>query len=97
MHEFDPDWTLAPAALLREWLEQGGMSADDLAATALARTQGKYQALPLVRAVLACEPLGDAHAAVLEAGTKIPARTWLNWEVSYRDGLARGRTDVTGQ
>lgn len=97
MHKFDPDWTLAPAALLEEWLEQGGMSADDLAVAALARTEGRYQVLPLVLAVLACEPLGDAHAAVLEAGTEIPARLWLGWEADYRDGLARGRTDVTRQ
>lgn len=97
MHEFDPDWTLAPAALLEEWLEQGGMSAEDLAVAALARTGGRYQALPLIEAVLACEQLGDAHAAVLEAATAIPARLWLGWEAGYRDSLAKGRTDVTYQ
>ena len=64
-----------------------------LAAAALARLQGTHQALTLIEQVLDCRPLGEAHAAVLEAGTGIPAAFWLACEADYRDGLAAGLTD----
>lgn len=97
MHEFNPDWTLAPGALLKEWLEQGGVRVDDLAMKAAVSPETHAAGVVLALDVLTGKPLTGAHAEFLETATEIPARLWLGWEASYRDGLARGRTDVTWQ
>jgi len=93
-HEFDPDWTIAPAATLREWMED-----HDLTAGALARRCGRgeadIKAALLIRDVLDREPLGAAHAEMLEHGTDVPARAWLSLERNYRADLEAGRTDTT--
>jgi hypothetical protein len=94
-HPFTPDWCLAPAACLREWMEENGLSPGILAVAARGRAY-KAVALTLIEEVLARAPLTERHAEVLEDGTRIPARFWLNYEHNYRAGLAAGLKDVTG-
>jgi hypothetical protein len=84
---FDPDWTLAPAALLREWLAEHGHEPVWLAWT-------PEEGL-LVLDVLGRRPLADAHAELLERRTGVPAQHWLNRERQYRTDLAAGRKDTT--
>lgn len=91
---FTPNWTIAPAATLREWLRENGISPPVLAVAALGRRR-KGEALPLIEDVLARKPLLEAHAVVLAAGTGVPAVFWRNLEASYRAGLAAGLEDVT--
>jgi HTH-type transcriptional regulator / antitoxin HigA len=93
-YPFDPDWTLAPAALLREWLEERGHTRGSLARAA-GRGETDIKAGLLTDDVLAKRPLGTAHAEMLERGTGIPARLWLSYEANYRRDLAAGRKDVT--
>jgi hypothetical protein len=97
LHEFRPDWTLAPAVTLRVWMRQAGIHAEALACRAHAATGGGHLAemTAAIRQVLDREPLTGTHAAVLAAGTGIPARYWLALEEDYRAGLAAGRTDIT--
>jgi hypothetical protein len=95
-HEFKPDWCIAPAEHLREWIEENGVS-PRLIATCWSREQErKDAALALVQEVLDRKPLTEAHAAVLARGTHIPERMWLGLEHNYRAGLAAGLKDVTG-
>ena len=94
---FNPDWTLAPAALLNEWLDEHPGITPQILADACARGDElpAVEAELLIGEVLDRKPLRSIHAAVLERGTHIPARHWLNWEKQYRAGLAAGRKDVT--
>lgn len=87
---FRPDWTVAPAEPLREWLDEYGLTADSLAAAGEPGRQQENAAL--IQAVLDRKPLTAAHARVLEA-TGFPARFWLAMEAAYREGLAAGRTE----
>jgi hypothetical protein len=96
LHEFKPDWTIAPAAHLREWLDDNGAQPGLLASVCAGRDRERHAAaLALVQEVLNRKPLTEAHAAVLERGTFIPARMWLALEHNYRAGLAAGLKDVT--
>jgi len=93
---FDPDWCIAPAAPLRELLRDGHLTVRQLAAAAtLMCPVSDSQAAEMIEAVLNREPLTERHAALLEAGTCIPARFWLSFEHNYRSGLAAGLTDTT--
>ena len=81
---FDPDWCLAPAALLRDVLTESGIE----------YAKGSTAAL-LVAQVMRCDPLTETHAEMLDELLHVPARVWLQWEQNYRDGLAAGKTDTT--
>ena len=89
MSEFSPDWTLAPAAALAEWMRENGTSTDRLSAYCASR------AGVLIREVLNREPLAEEHAAILALGTGISAQFWLRYESNYRADLARGAKDTT--
>jgi hypothetical protein len=89
-----PDWTLAPAALLRDWMEENGVSIGLLAGLC-GRGDADIKAGLIIKDVLGRKPLMEAHAEILERGTGIPARTWLNSERIYREDLAADRTDTT--
>ena len=94
MGEFKPDWTLAPAAALREWMEQENVTVGRLAMRCM-EGGNLLAARCLVNDVLAKRPLGERHAAALERGAGIAAQFWLNYERIYRADLARGATDTT--
>ena len=95
-HEFRPDWCIAPAEHLREWMEDNGVKPRLIAAIWSGRDEErKTAALALVQEVLDREPLTEAHAAVLARGTFIPARFWLGLEHHYRTDLAAGLKDMT--
>lgn len=102
--EFNPDWCVAPAVQLREWMTEHGMPLGTLVAMSVdARTCDDVRELgrTLARAgrqinrVLHKGPLDEATAALLTRGTGIPARMWLALEHNYRAGLAAGLKDVT--
>jgi 8-oxo-dGTP pyrophosphatase MutT (NUDIX family) len=93
-HEFRPDWCMAPAAILREWMEENGLRAEVLAVACGGRVY-KLSALALIEEVLARKPLRQLNADCLARGTSVPARFWLALEHNYRAGLAAGLTDVT--
>jgi hypothetical protein len=96
LHPFNPDWRLAPAATLREWMREQGVSAGLIAATYAPRDDLRRDAaLRMVGEVLTRQPLTEDHAAVLARGTPIPARMWLALEHNYRAGLSAGLKDVT--
>lgn len=93
---FEPDWCLAPAATLREWMEETGVSARLIAATCAARGDPRREeARRMVEEILDRKPLTVDHAAILARGTGIPGRMWLALEHNYRAGLAAGLTDAT--
>lgn len=90
------NWCLAPSATLREWMEDNGVKARLIATAWAGRdNERRAEALRMVEEVLDRKPLTEAHAAVLERGTFIPARFWLALERNYRAGLAAGLKDVT--
>ena len=93
MSEFSPDWTLAPAAALAEWMRDNGLTLGMLATRCGHGDADEVEGLALlIRDVLDRKPLLAAHAEMLERGTGIPGRTWLNYERIYRADLARGDT-----
>jgi hypothetical protein len=99
-HEFNPDWTIAPAATLAEWLKEQGMTVADLAATAVgpctwATPADAERACALIQAVLDREPMTDQCAQLLGWGTGVSVQFWRNLEANYRADLAAGRTDTT--
>jgi hypothetical protein len=93
-HPFTPDWTLAPAATLREWMEDNNLSVPVLAVAAMGRA-GRGEAAVLIQEVLDREPLTERHALVLQRGTGVPGKFWLALEHGYRSGLAAGLKDIT--
>ncbi len=92
--EFRPDWTLAPAATLREWMRENGLSVRVLAVAAAGKWH-KGAAAEVIQEVLDRKPLTEEHAKVLARGTGIPASFWAGFEHNYRAGLAAGLADVT--
>lgn len=92
--EFTPDWCLAPAATLREWLDYHGLDPDLLAA-ACAPPDMRRQLADNLRGVLLRKPLNDWTAIMLQVGTGVSAQFWHNIEARYRQGLADGLKDVT--
>lgn len=98
-YPFDPDWCMAPAVHLREWLEENGLTP----ATASAAVSGSRQRHPeahaavqlIMQGVLDKVPIDGHVADLLERVTQIPSRMWLALEHNYRDGLAAGKKDIT--
>lgn len=96
-HAFNPDWTLAPAATLQDWMDENGFETERIHEFAVP-TAGIYpddMAVRLVSEVLDSKPLGTDHAICLALCTGIPNQTWLNLERNYRRDLANGLKDVT--
>jgi plasmid maintenance system antidote protein VapI len=92
--EFKPDWCIAPAATLDEWMKENGMPASALA-TACSGTLNRHACLARIKYVLDKRPLTQEVAAMLAKGTGIPAKFWLALEHNYRAGLKAGLTDAT--
>jgi len=87
---FEPDWCVAPAATLREWLDDHG-----IASATVAEGMTAPDTAAAVNATLDRRPLDDGTAGKLEQATQVPARMWLALERDYRAGLAAGLTDAT--
>lgn len=97
-HGFNPGWTIAPAATLREWMSENGLSVSVLAtASRTYWAEDKEELARLIQEVLDRKPLTARHAQVLARGTGISTYFWLNYEHNYRAGLAVGLTDVTSE
>jgi plasmid maintenance system antidote protein VapI len=88
--DFDPDWVISPGETLRDWMEEHRFSV-----RVTATLCGLEQAI-ITGVLNATVPLSERTAHRLAAGTGIPAKLWLNLERAYRDGLAAGKTDVSG-
>lgn len=94
IHTFNPDWTLAPAALLNAWMAEHAVDVGQLARLG-GRGNADFKARLLINEVLARMPLSQAHAEVLARGTNTSVDYWLGCERNYRQDLALGRRDVT--
>jgi hypothetical protein len=95
---FNPDWTVAPAATLDDWMDENGVDLDDLANRIVhGRTDtGHYDAIKAqLRKVLAKDPVDGDTAIMLQLCTGIPVSFWVNHEANYRRDLAAGKTDTT--
>jgi hypothetical protein len=100
--EFNPDWCIAPAATLREWMGEHGWDTDKLAikmGTVVAAIPGSGQSWHWYRqpilAVLAKEPMPDWFPHMMAAVSGTSQLFWRNLEANYRDGLRRGLKDIT--
>ncbi len=91
---FEPDWCIAPAVTLGEWISDNGLSIPMLSVIPGGQPRRDETAGILV-GVMSREPLTPHHAEVLARATQIPARIWLALEHNYRAGLAAGLKDVT--
>lgn len=87
---FDPDWTIAPGATLRDWIEETGLT---VRSTAVAC--GRMDPERMQRIIDGKQRITKDDAARLHAGTDIPARLWLNLERRYRADLVAGKKDTT--
>lgn len=92
---FNPDWTVAPAATLQEWMDNHGASITILADIAHPAVMDREQAAVLLQAVLDRGPYAQVTADLLAHVTGVSARLWLALERQYRADLAAGRTDTT--
>ncbi len=100
---FDPDWTVAPAATLEDWLGERGidvsgkhaMAAGEYGHLPAGRKIGAQNATAAINAVLDRQPLTEPMARTLWEVTGISIEFWLNFERQYRADLAAGRKDVT--
>lgn len=95
---FNPDWTVAPAALLREAMAERHHTTRDLA-TKMALTSAQPRALAVyhqaITDTLARQPMPAWLPDALDAAGYGSHRTWANLETQYRADLAAGRTDTT--
>ena len=92
--EFKPNWCIAPAATLREWLDYHNVT-PDLLAVAGAPHDKRHEALRQILGVLDRQPMNDWTAQVLSVATGVSVGFWRNLERNYREGLAAGLEDVT--
>jgi hypothetical protein len=97
MHEYDPDYVVPTATVLREWLESNGMLRHPSVAAvrAAGRDTAKLAAATaILEAVLNDEPFTENTAVVLELCTDISVAFWEAFEHNYRTGLAAGKVVV---
>lgn len=93
-HAFNPDWTLAPASTLQDWMDENGLNVSETAVAA-AGVYNEEDAIKLINEVLRGEPLDHDHAICLALCTGISNEFWLNSETRYRNDLEAGLTDST--
>jgi plasmid maintenance system antidote protein VapI len=86
---YDPDWTIAPGATLRDWREENRLGVK-AAATTCAMDVNTYERIESGK-----KPIGQVTACKLQQGTGIPATLWLNLERHYRADIKAGRKDTT--
>ena len=87
-YAFDPDWCMAPGVILREMLDNAGLSGH-LGIIVVAKLAGLPAAT--IEGILdASVEITPDIAARLGSGS-----FWLNAERIYRDALKAGKTDVS--
>lgn len=86
MHQFDPDWVVAPGEILAELLEGRSSSVRAEVMKILNISPDEFEALLAGRLALN-QPVAEA----LEAASRIPSSLWLQLEQAYRDGLRAGK------
>ncbi len=91
-YKVDPDWVVPTSEVLREWLDENGVTTHVAAASRYLKGAPRDWAASRLDAVLNDEPLGGDHVEVLAAVTGISAAFWQNFEHNYRAGLAAGKT-----
>jgi hypothetical protein len=91
--KFDPDWVVAPAEMLQEWMDENGQSVKTVPAIFVSEDK-RPVVTELLQEVLDRKPLTKKHLVTLGRCTGIPIRFWENFEKTYRAGLAAGRIDV---
>lgn len=91
-YRFDPDWVVPTADVLREWLDENGLSVK-VAVACLPRDEREVAAGYLEN-VLADKTFTERTAKVLARVTGISLGFWMRFEHNYRTGLAAGRTKV---
>lgn len=95
-YPFKPDWTVAPAVALQDWMREHQVTASVLAADCTGNLKMNRQAaLCRIKYVLEKRPLTPEIARMLQVGTNIPASFWLTLEHNYRAGLKAGLKDMT--
>jgi plasmid maintenance system antidote protein VapI len=94
MHEFKPDWTIAPAVMLKFYLDENHLS-PRVAVASAAHRDARDEAAKMLEEILDKKPLTLSHALLLQSATGIPKELWLTFEHNYRVGLAAGRIDAT--
>ena len=88
---WNPDWVVHPGETLRETLAEGEWYHSDFA-----RAIG-YTQKHLSRVICGHVPISAEFAVALEAVLGKPtAEFWLNMQMIYDLGLARGRKPVSG-
>lgn len=96
---FNPDWTLAPAAILAAWMRENDISLLAMAGkdATLKTYEERRAAAKKMMGVLGKEPLKQDLADLLERCTGVPADYWLRAESNYRNDLQVGRKDLTDE
>lgn len=93
---FDPDWTMRPGVILREMMDYEGLTGR-MGVRMIAKIAGLDEAV--VEGILSgTEQITPVIATRLACGTaplRVPAQFWLNAETIYRDGLAKGKKDIS--
>jgi addiction module HigA family antidote len=84
----DRDWTVRPGEILREWMEEIGLS---VRATAISCARMPVERLE--RILDGRRRITKDDAMRLQVGTGIPAGLWVKMEARYRADLAAGRKD----
>jgi plasmid maintenance system antidote protein VapI len=92
-NSFDPDWVVAPAETLREWLEEHNLTPEVLAVACGGKAH-ETTSMAHIKAVLSREPMSELTAMIIAIGTQTSWRMWLAMEHNYRAGLARGLKDT---
>lgn len=80
---FEPNYVVAPAAVLQEWLDDHHRKPEDWPAVAND-----------LRTVLNRQPMSPSNALGLAAVTDTTVAFWIEMERLYREGLAQGKVET---
>jgi plasmid maintenance system antidote protein VapI len=89
MARFDPDYVVPTAEVLKEWLEENGLSVG--VAVACLPREDRELAAGYLENVLADKQFTERTGEVLARVTGISLAFWMNFEHNYRTGLAAGK------
>lgn len=88
VYPFEPDWCIAPASTIRDWMEEHSCDVSTLAHRC-------EISLERLTRILQGAPYGPVTAYRLASGMGSTARFWMNLETFYREGLRAGKTDTS--